>query len=626
MQAELEKTMQSLRVIGMHSARLFAPDGKIVAYSGTAALPAQLEATLNMPGENYLRWSNGWSFVVRSALARNGRSVGVAEFEMGLSALEKLFTTVQHAGALREFLLCVQPADRLLCFPSHIQPDIIKMQPRPDGRIWPAAMALRGEQGVTVLSDTLGYNVMAAYAPVGKTGLAAVEKIRISELFGPLQRELFYAFLALILFCIGGSFVLYWQVQPIVHRMVRLQADMGAVLDNVPTGIVWIDWKRRILGANSVLERMFGHTQEELAGRDLAELIPALILILSDGTAAGEQPPRVSQGMRCDGAVLHIEFALSEYSIDGGKRFACIVKDVGEREEALKKLRHWGLIFERARWGVVIGNADAKVIDTMNPEFARMHGYTVEELTGSPIIDVFAPEVRAEVPEHVRRIHELGHYQYESLHVRKDGTTFPVLIDATTVRDERGQVQFRVVNVLDITERKQQEEALRRSEALIRKVLETLPVGVWIADKEGKIVMGNEAGQRIWCGSHGVDLEGYDKHEGWWADTGKKIEPQEWALARAVTRGEISLGEIVRIRCFDGSYKTILNSAKPLLGPDGAIEGAIVVNEDITERQRADEELRISKELFQTTFDSASVGIALSDLEGHFLLMIYCKE
>lgn len=163
-------------------------------------------------------------------------------------------------------------------------------------------------------------------------------------------------------------------------------------------------------------------------------------------------------------------------------------------------------------------------------------------------------------------------------------------------------------------------QELEKSQALLRKVLETLPVGVWVTDGDGRIVMENPAGQRIWAGGEGAPPGRKGKYRGWWADSGRRIEAGEWALERAVRNGETSIGETINIQCFDGSFKTILNSAAPLLGPEGEIEGAIVVNEDITERQRAAEELRVSKELFQTTFDSAAVGITLYDLNGRFLL------
>jgi two-component system sensor histidine kinase UhpB len=151
---------------------------------------------------------------------------------------------------------------------------------------------------------------------------------------------------------------------------------------------------------------------------------------------------------------------------------------------------------------------------------------------------------------------------------------------------------------------RQTELALQKNELLLRKVLDTLPVGVWVADKDGGLVLGNPAGKEIWHGAHYVGPDEYEKYNCWWTETGKKIEAQDWALARAITRRETSLKEMVDIECFDGTRKTILNSAIPLLGAGDELLGAIVINEEITEQRQAQSELRISQERFHAFMDN----------------------
>lgn len=125
---------------------------------------------------------------------------------------------------------------------------------------------------------------------------------------------------------------------------------------------------------------------------------------------------------------------------------------------------------------------------------------------------------------------------------------------------------------------------------ILAAVLDALPVGVWIMDQDGRITHGNPAGRRIWAGARYVAPEQFGEYKGWWADTGERIAPSEWAAARAIQKGETSLDEVIDIECFDGSRKTILNSALPVRGPDGSILGAIIVNQDITDRRRAESE------------------------------------
>jgi hypothetical protein len=84
--------------------------------------------------------------------------------------------------------------------------------------------------------------------------------------------------------------------------------------------------------------------------------------------------------------------------------------------------------------------------------------------------DVFAPEAWEEALANVLRANAAGHHAFESVHVRKDGTRFPVWINSTAVKDARGRVLYRINNVTDITERKRSEGALARQarQALLR--------------------------------------------------------------------------------------------------------------------------------------------------------------
>lgn len=136
------------------------------------------------------------------------------------------------------------------------------------------------------------------------------------------------------------------------------------------------------------------------------------------------------------------------------------------------------------------------------------------------------------------------------------------------------------------------ESDLLRSPELLKRVLEQLPVGVWIMDREGRIVHGNPAGQAIWSGVRYVGADQFGEYKGWWRSTGKRIEPDEWAAARAISKGETSINEEIEIECFDGTRKIILNSALPIRNEAGEIIGGIIVNMDITHHIMLEEKLR----------------------------------
>lgn len=159
-------------------------------------------------------------------------------------------------------------------------------------------------------------------------------------------------------------------------------------------------------------------------------------------------------------AVEAMKAGLDDYLLKSSKHFVRLpiaVRAVLDRKRAEQAEQQWAQVFEHAEWGMVIGSADGTTLEVANPAFARMHGYTKEELSGRPIKTVFAPECHLQLQQGLEIAHQQGHYTFESKHVRKDGTVFPVLINSTTVRDSTGNTLFTVVNVQDITERKRLE-------------------------------------------------------------------------------------------------------------------------------------------------------------------------
>jgi PAS domain S-box-containing protein len=169
-----------------------------------------------------------------------------------------------------------------------------------------------------------------------------------------------------------------------------------------------------------------------------------------------------------------------------------------------------------------------------------------------------------------------------------------------------------------VEERTRADQALRASEELLRRVLELLPVGVWITDRYGKIMHGNPACQSIWGGARYVGIDHYGEYKGWWFDSGERIEAEQWAGARAIRSGETILNEEVKIESFDGTHKIILNSAIPIY-QEGEIRGAIIVNQDVTRRIQYEQELMQSNQLIESAFNSIDTLIAYMDREFNFV-------
>ncbi|MBZ0106380.1 MAG: PAS domain-containing protein [Sulfuricella denitrificans] len=150
-------------------------------------------------------------------------------------------------------------------------------------------------------------------------------------------------------------------------------------------------------------------------------------------------------------------------------------------------------------------------------------------------------------------------------------------------------------------------------------VLDILPVGVWVTDASGNFVLNNPAGKQIWAREDWTGAPKCCECKGSWHDTGERLKPDDWAIARAIKRGETSLDEIIDIECFDGSRKIISSSTLPLLDEKGAVTGVVAVDQDITERMQAEDELNASRNLLRSVVENAPVRVFWKDVELRYL-------
>ncbi len=211
---------------------------------------------------------------------------------------------------------------------------------------------------------------------------------------------------------------------------------------------------------------------------------------------------------------------------------------------------------------------------------------------------------------------------------RRDEVSFEYACDSPTAerwfsgqmsRFARHRQSFVLVQHIDVTAHHIADRERRRTELLLQQVLATLPVGVWILAADGRITYGNPAGLRIWGGARYVEPEQFGEYRAWRVDTGQRIEPHQWAAARAIARGETSIDELLRIQCFDDSFKLILNSAMPLLDDAGRTHGAIIVNQDVTDQKRAEMALAAREAQWRQLFAILPVGVAVLDARGSIL-------
>lgn len=167
-------------------------------------------------------------------------------------------------------------------------------------------------------------------------------------------------------------------------------------------------------------------------------------------------------------------------------------------------------------------------------------------------------------------------------------------------------------------ELEEERKALLKSENLFRKVFEMLPLGLWIADKNGKHIQSNPAGKDIW----GAEETFFDKNFGVlkakYLPSRKEVTTEDWAFGRTIQDGVSIADELLEIEAADGRKKIIQNYTAPVLDDKGKIFAAIILNHDITARYTAEETLRQSEAQLNTIFQYAAAGMFLALPNGKF--------
>ncbi|MGO9569461.1 MAG: PAS domain-containing protein [Desulfomonilaceae bacterium] len=160
---------------------------------------------------------------------------------------------------------------------------------------------------------------------------------------------------------------------------------------------------------------------------------------------------------------------------------------IAERAKIIQTLqeseRRYRTLFESAGDCIYILDADGDrpgQIVSANPAAAEMHGYTVDEMLSRHIVYLDTPESARSVQERIERVLKRETVKEETTHRRKDGTVFPLEINARLL--ELGGQKYVLAIDRDITDRKAAEAALRTSEAQLSNALTMAHLGHWEYD------------------------------------------------------------------------------------------------------------------------------------------------
>lgn len=275
-----------------------------------------------------------------------------------------------------------------------------------------------------------------------------------------------------------------------------------------------------------------------------------------------------------------INRALSEYELANHNKLA---------EEALKVSEaKYRRLFESAKDGILILDADSGMIVDVNPFLVEMLGYSYNEFMGKAIWDIGFLKDLFDNKEHFCELKKKEFIRYDDLPLETfDGHKICVeSISNLYIVDGKKVIQC---NIRNISEQKKWEADLKKSDKKYRDLIENIGDGIGITDETGKFIFGNPAVERIFGVEKGVligmALEEFILNE--------NIEILKEQKIKRLQK-ESSVYEL-EIASKDGCKKDILISATPRYD-NGLFKGTFGIFHDITERKQAERDIIAAKE------------------------------
>jgi PAS domain S-box-containing protein len=277
--------------------------------------------------------------------------------------------------------------------------------------------------------------------------------------------------------------------------------------------------------------------------------------------------------------------------------------------ERMALVRHYDYIMKHANDIIFLFDRDLAIVEA-NDKALEVYKYRKEELIGQSGRMLRAPEASGSIDHDLRELDKIGYSTYETTHIRKDNSTFPIEISARKLEIE-GAVFYQSIS-RDITERKLGEETLRESEEKFRKLFEESPIGMVMTGKDMGIISANSAFCR---------MIGYSEDQ-LYGLTFRAISHPD-----SIARDEIGILQLVAKKV------PVYRTEKQYLRQDGSViwgstTVVIIRNkleevqfffamvEDITARKRAEAELEKSFSLQNATLESTADGILVVDSNG----------
>jgi two-component system cell cycle sensor histidine kinase/response regulator CckA len=396
-----------------------------------------------------------------------------------------------------------------------------------------------------------------------------------------------------------------------------------ALAENSHAGIVLIDSAFHFTYVNDEFCKIMGYSREEFLGQDFRRFLAEETAHVPQehymARQRGEEPPARYEFMvvRKDGEKRWLETSSSIITDDKGEKSTLgQFLDVTERKAAEEALSESEALYralaEHSHAGIVLVDDLYRIIFANN-EFRKMTGYGHDELMNEKYGLIVAEEYKPILAQYfqARVCGENPPSRYEFLMRKKDGTKRWVEASVAMFNNERGKV-FVLAQLLDISERKAAEEALKQSEQRFRASFDSSFQFTGLLTPDGRMLEANQAALEF-IGMSMEEVAGMPFWLApWWRDYPEQQERIKDAIRRAAS------GEFIRFEAENiglGDERIYVDfSLKPIYGQDNEVVMLLPVGHDITGRVMAEEALRESEEKFRQVIQSSPMGIFMYEL------------
>lgn len=430
---------------------------------------------LQGPSEVFLVWDNGYYLRTRVPLHHDEKGLpdGYLVTEQSLPRLDAAFMEANLWGETGAMPLCFrQGASELSCFPQRGQARPFRVMDHMNGKPLPATLALAGTNGIAMTADYRGRNVLAAYGPVGTTGLGLVLKMDVAEVYAPVKRQLLFVYPLFIVLAGIGLLLIRLRVRPLVQDLAQAhvaekaeRARFTAAMESSPDVFMIYDSVENEAGAVVDLRIAYlnqhAKSTPELAGNPIGQSFKALFPNYPETFAAYEKVLSTGQMLLEEVRIAVPNQPVRWYqrqavAMPGG--IATTLKNITKEKLLYEQVAESNLlrtaIVESAAYAIISTDVDGTIL-SFNKAAERMLWYGAADLVGKSTPGVLHD--MEEVVNHAKALtEELGfavapgfnvfvakakinlHEEREWTYIRKDGSRFPVLLSVTALRDNDG--------------------------------------------------------------------------------------------------------------------------------------------------------------------------------------------